>query len=113
MPIPPVTLTPPFNVVRCAYIDFNVTDLDASQAFYDTTLGLTTTARDTGAIYLRALEERNHHSFEYLNPLLVSFFDLDMYSNRISHLHGRKIIAQLARIQFFNYIHIFSPLHQK
>ena len=63
MPIPPVTLTPPFNVVRCAYIDFNVTDLDASQAFYDTTLGLTTTARDTGAIYLRALEERNHHSF--------------------------------------------------
>jgi len=63
MPIPPVTLTPPFNIVRCAYIDLAVTDLDASQAFYDTTLGLTTTARDAEALYLRGLEERNHHSF--------------------------------------------------
>lgn len=63
MPIPPITLTPPFNVVRCAYIDLGVTDLDAAQDFYDSTLGLVTTTRDADALYLRALEERNHHSF--------------------------------------------------
>ena len=63
MPIPAVVMNPPFNVVRCAYADLAVTDLDASQAFYDTTLGLATTRRDEDALYLRAMEERNHHSF--------------------------------------------------
>ncbi|MEM8811110.1 MAG: 3,4-dihydroxyphenylacetate 2,3-dioxygenase [Pseudomonadota bacterium] len=63
MPIPPITLNPPFTIVRAAYVDLGVTDLDAAQDFYDGTLGLATTRRDEDALYLRALEERNHHSF--------------------------------------------------
>jgi catechol 2,3-dioxygenase len=62
MPIPPYTLDPPCNIVRCAYVDLAVTDLDASHAFYDGTLGLITTARSAEALWLRGLEERNHHS---------------------------------------------------
>jgi len=63
MPIPAVVLSPPFNVVRCSHIDLAVSDLDASLAFYEKTLGLVLTERTSDALYLRALEERNHHSF--------------------------------------------------
>ena len=63
MPVPPYTLNPPFNTIRCAYIDLAVSDLDKSQHFYDDTLGLKTTLRTDDTIYLRAMEERNYHCF--------------------------------------------------
>ncbi|MBX2823864.1 MAG: 3,4-dihydroxyphenylacetate 2,3-dioxygenase [Gammaproteobacteria bacterium] len=63
MPLPATVMTPPFNVVRCSHIDLAVTDLDASAQFYEQTLGLKLTERTSDALYLRALEERNHHSF--------------------------------------------------
>jgi len=63
MPIPAPVLLPPFNIVRCSHINLAVTDLDASQQFYATTLGLKLTHRSSDTLYLRAMEERNHHSF--------------------------------------------------
>jgi catechol 2,3-dioxygenase len=63
MPIPPYTLNPPFNVVRCSHVELAVRDLDASRAFYEDTLGLVLTERTPDALYMRGLEERNHHSF--------------------------------------------------
>lgn len=61
MPIPDPQLYPPFNIVRLSHVDYVVTDLAASRAFYVDTLGLQVTDENSEAIYLRAMEERGHH----------------------------------------------------
>jgi len=61
MPIPAPVLDPPFNIVRLSHVVLTVTDLQASRAFYVDTLGLQVTDETSGAIYLRAMEERGHH----------------------------------------------------
>jgi catechol 2,3-dioxygenase len=60
--IPAPTLYPPFNVVRLSHITLHVRDLPWARAFYETTLGLQVTHAEPGALYLRAMEERGHHS---------------------------------------------------
>jgi len=62
MPIRPSNLTPPFNVVRASHVEFGVLDLEKSRAFYVDCLGYLVTAQDKQSLYLRAVEERNHHS---------------------------------------------------
>lgn len=61
MPLPDPVLHPPFNIVRLSHVDYGVTDLAKSRAFYVDTLGLQVTDEDANAIYLRAMEERGHH----------------------------------------------------
>jgi catechol 2,3-dioxygenase len=61
MPVPSPILYPPFNIVRLSHVEYRVTDLVASRAFYVDTLGLQVTDEDDRAIYLRAMEERGHH----------------------------------------------------
>ncbi|WP_323771021.1 3,4-dihydroxyphenylacetate 2,3-dioxygenase [Antarctobacter sp.] len=61
MPIPDPNLYPPFNIVRLSHVEFGVTDLAASRAFYVDTLGLQVTEESDEVICLRALEERGHH----------------------------------------------------
>lgn len=61
MPLPDPVLYPPFNIVRLSHVEFGVTDLAASKAFYVNTLGLQVSAEEDGHVYLRALEERGHH----------------------------------------------------
>ena len=61
MPIPAPNLYPPFNIIRLSHVDFGVTDLAASKAFYVDTLGLQITDEDSTTVYLRAMEERGHH----------------------------------------------------
>jgi catechol 2,3-dioxygenase len=61
MPIPAPNLYPPFNIIRLSHVDFGVTDLAASKAFYVDTLGLQITDEDADTVYLRAMEERGHH----------------------------------------------------
>jgi 3,4-dihydroxyphenylacetate 2,3-dioxygenase len=55
-------ITPPFDIVRVAHVEFVVTDLAAAREFYVDLLGLVPTAETAGALYLRGLEERLHHS---------------------------------------------------
>jgi catechol 2,3-dioxygenase len=62
MPIHKPNLDPPFNVVRASHVEFGVRDLGRARAFYVDCLGLLPTAEDAGALYLRGVEERNHHS---------------------------------------------------
>lgn len=59
--LPPV-FNPPFNVVRASHVEFGCTDLARSRAFYVDCLGYLVADEDKNAIYLRAVEERNHHS---------------------------------------------------
>jgi catechol 2,3-dioxygenase len=62
VPIRPPVFQPPFNVVRVAYVDSHVRDLALARTFWVDALGLVV-SEDTGqALYLRGLEERNHHS---------------------------------------------------
>ncbi|MDC0660067.1 3,4-dihydroxyphenylacetate 2,3-dioxygenase [Leisingera sp. SS27] len=61
MPVPAPDLYPPFNIVRLSHVEYAVTDLAASRAFYVDTLGLQVTHEDPERIYLRAMEERGHH----------------------------------------------------
>ena len=61
MPIRPPNLNPPFNVVRASHVEFGVRDL-AARAFYVDCLGLLVTDAHKDALYLRGVEERNHHS---------------------------------------------------
>lgn len=61
MPLPAPTLYPPFNILRLSHVEFGVTDLAASKAFYVDTLGLQVTDEDADTVYLRAMEERGHH----------------------------------------------------
>ena len=61
MALPKPNLYPAFNIVRLSHVELAVTDLAKSRAFYVDTLGLQVTDETSGAIYLRALEERGHH----------------------------------------------------
>jgi catechol 2,3-dioxygenase len=62
MPVRSPVLAPPFNVVRASHVEMGVRDLDRTRAFYVDCLGLIETAREADALYLRGIEERNHHS---------------------------------------------------
>jgi catechol 2,3-dioxygenase len=62
MPVRSPVLAPPFNVVRASHVETGVRDLDRARAFYVDCLGLLETAREPDALYLRGVEERNHHS---------------------------------------------------
>ncbi|MGB0411236.1 MAG: 3,4-dihydroxyphenylacetate 2,3-dioxygenase [Pikeienuella sp.] len=61
MPIPAPVLYPPFNILRLSHVEYAVTDLKASRAFYVDTLGLQVSHEGDGVLYLRAMEERGHH----------------------------------------------------
>src|SRR2546423_7776522 len=54
--------TPPYDIVRAAYAELQVTDLAASEHFYADLLGMIVTERAADAVYLRGWEERVHHS---------------------------------------------------
>ncbi|MGH2893955.1 MAG: 3,4-dihydroxyphenylacetate 2,3-dioxygenase [Solirubrobacteraceae bacterium] len=54
--------TPPFDIMRAAFVELQVTDLAASEHFYAELLGMIVSARTEDAVYLRGWEERQHHS---------------------------------------------------
>ena len=62
MPVPTHIFDPPFNIIRSSHVVLDVTDLDASCAFYETTVGLHVEDADDKAVYLRGSEEHQHHS---------------------------------------------------
>lgn len=63
MPILHPVPEPRFNITRLSHIELGVTDLAVSKQFYVDTLGMCITEEDENTVYLRCLEERNHHSF--------------------------------------------------
>ena len=50
------------NIIRAAHGEFRVTDLERSREFYVDVLGFHESERTPHALYLRGLEERDHHS---------------------------------------------------
>ena len=62
MPVPQHVFDPPFNIVRCSHVVLTARDLEASRRFYEGIVGLQVEDAGKDALYLRAMEERNHHS---------------------------------------------------
>ena len=62
MPLLNTNFAPPFNITRISHVTLTSIDLDASQFFYESGLGLEVTLRDSDSLYLRAVEEMSHHS---------------------------------------------------
>ena len=62
MPIRKPVLNPPFNIIRVSHVEFGVRDFAAARAFYVDCLGLLVSGQTGDALYLRGVEERNHHS---------------------------------------------------
>jgi catechol 2,3-dioxygenase len=62
MPIRPPVFDPPFQVVRASHVELGVRDLARARAFYVDCLGYLVGAEDRDALYIRGVEERNHHS---------------------------------------------------
>jgi 3,4-dihydroxyphenylacetate 2,3-dioxygenase len=54
--------TGPPDIVRVAYVDLVVSDLDRARAFWVDLLGFHVTAEEPDALYLRGYEELVHHS---------------------------------------------------
>ena len=63
MPVLHPVPKPAFDIVRLSHIELGVSDLEQSKHFYVDTLGMILTEEKDDALYLRCLEERNHHSF--------------------------------------------------
>jgi 3,4-dihydroxyphenylacetate 2,3-dioxygenase len=53
---------PPFDIMRAAFVELQVTDLAESERFYAELLGMIVSARTDDAVFLRGWEERQHHS---------------------------------------------------
>ena len=62
MPLRDPVFNPPFNIVRASHVELGVADLTRSHAFYVDCLGYIVSDEDKDALYLRGVEERNHHS---------------------------------------------------
>ena len=62
LPLPAPNLYPTFNTVRLSHACLNVADLEKSKKFYTEILGMQVTDETPTNLYLRAMEERGHHS---------------------------------------------------
>lgn len=62
MPLHPPVFQPPFNIVRASHAELGVGDLGRARAFYADCLGLLVSDETADALFLRGVEERNHHS---------------------------------------------------
>src|SRR5690348_9367638 len=60
-PVPTPSVPPP-DIVRAAYAELVVTDLEVSRRFYVDLLNLVVTREDENVLYLRTLEEFIHHN---------------------------------------------------
>jgi len=85
-------INPPFNIVRASHVTLNVADLARSRAFYEQMLGLHVEDASNDAIFLRGVEERQHHS-------------LVLSRSRVPHAHhlGFKVASEedLDRAAYF------------
>jgi len=137
MPVPVPNLYPPFNIVRLSHVDLGVTDLAASRRFYVDTLGLQVTDEDASTIYLRALEERGHHSMvlhkseaAHAKSLSFKVYDEDQLDKAhawftaeghpaawIERAHQGRTLATTdcfgMPIEFYSRMDRLQPIHQK
>ncbi len=62
MPNYTINFAPPFNIVRLSHVEWVVTDLGYSKAYYVDLVGYHLEEETSDTLYLRGMEELNHHS---------------------------------------------------
>ena len=80
------------TILRLGHVEFRVSDLGRARAFYVDLLGFVETAHDPERIYLRGLEEREHHSLTLRRAGApgVSHFAFRVAAEEdLDRLHGR------------------------
>ena len=82
MPVPQHVFDPPFNIIRSSHAVLDVTDLDASRAFYETTVGLHVEDRDDKAVFLRGSEELPPHVSGHVGYAVVPWKRRRGYATR-------------------------------
>ncbi|KZM77101.1 3,4-dihydroxyphenylacetate 2,3-dioxygenase [Cellulosimicrobium cellulans] len=60
--LPTTNPAPPFTITRASHVGLAVTDLERSRDFYRDVIGLVVTEETDDTVYLRGLEEDQHHS---------------------------------------------------
>jgi catechol 2,3-dioxygenase len=107
MPLRDPVFNPPFNIVRASHAELGVADIAKSRAFYVDCLGYIVSDEDKNALYLRGVEERNHHSLvirksDDIAALAIGFKvgseeDLDKAA---AWLEGRKLKVTWPNVPF-------------
>ena len=105
MPVPKHVFDPPFSIVRSSHVTLGVVDLPRSRAFYEGILGLQVADQDGDALYLRGLEERQHHSLvlkraatpvaQHLGFKVASEEDLDKAAHHFKGLGTRHAFVEV------------------
>ena len=137
MPIPQPNLYPEFNTIRLSHTVFNVVDLAVAKKFYTETIGLQISAEEDGRVYLRAMEERGHHSLvlqsapepgvEVLGFKTFAEADLDKAEKFFQSqgretrwveraYQGRTLLTSDCHgmpIEFYHKMQRLAPIHQK
>ncbi len=62
MALPTPNFSPPFHIIRVSHVEWGVTDMDYAREFYGDIIGYHIQEDLGDTLYLRGMEERNHHS---------------------------------------------------
>ena len=62
MALPQLNFNPPFHIVRVSHTEWSVTDIPRAKEFYVDTLGYHCQDETQDTLFLRGIEEVNHHS---------------------------------------------------
>ena len=81
-------------MVKAGHIELLVTDMEEAKRFYVDTLGFTVTESDAGHMYLRGLEDRNHHSVTLTKSNAPG---VDHFAFRVGAESGLDALERLAK----------------
>ncbi len=82
------------NIVKAGHIEFLVTDLREARRFYADTLGFVVTESDKSHVYLRGLEDRQHHCLTLTKSGTPG---VGHFAFRVATEDGLKVIEKLVK----------------
>ena len=108
MAIPQTNFTPPFNITRASHLVLTAQDLPASRVFYTEVLGLIVSDEDANTLWLRGVEERQHHSLTLkkttgepaCEAIGMHVFDEEDLDKAKSHFDRTGIAAKFIEVPF-------------
>jgi catechol 2,3-dioxygenase len=108
MAIPQTNFNPPFNITRASHLVLTAQDLPASRAFYTEVIGLLVSDEDANTLWLRGVEERQHHSLTLkktngdpaCEAIGMHVFDEEDLDKAKSHFDRTGVIAKFIEVPF-------------
>jgi catechol 2,3-dioxygenase len=108
MALPQTNFNPPFNITRASHLVLTAQDLPASRAFYTEVMGLIVGDEDADTIWLRGVEERQHHSLTLRKTsdeptcecIGMHVFDEEDLDKAKSHFDRTGVAAEFVEVPF-------------